>query len=136
MKTELQKRLCSTAPSVCIETIWEHDGDATWDIEDPTLDPADFNPWRSEVRASAIINGELVHGSAYLGGTWEKYGDHPSKSNPEISGYELQMTEEALRDLARQVPSDRREIHDEILWACIIVEKKMKERYDEQMQKA
>ena len=39
----------------------------------------------------AIAGGHLVTGSAYLAGIWEKYGDGPSESNTDISGYELQM---------------------------------------------
>lgn len=64
--------------------------------------PDDFTAWRSEVRASAIVAGKLVSGSAYLGGIWEKCGDKAADSNPEISGYLPQMIEEALRELGRQ----------------------------------
>jgi hypothetical protein len=38
-----------------------------------------------------------------LGGTWEKAGDIPEESNPDISGYEPQMTIEALEELAVQI---------------------------------
>lgn len=97
--------LAAIAPSIAIETIWSHDEDAEWDIEDPSLDPDDFQAWQSEVRASAIVSGKLLSGSAYLGGTWERFGDHPSKSNPDISGYFPQMLDEALADLANQCPT-------------------------------
>lgn len=89
-------------PSVCIEAIWSADANAKWDIEDDSLDRDDFTAWQSEVRASAIIAGQMLSGSAYLGGTWEKFGDNPNESNPEISGYLPQMLEEALRELGRQ----------------------------------
>lgn len=96
---ELLARLAQVAPSIAIETIWERDTDARWDMDPSCGDPDDFTAWQSEVRASAIVAGRMVSGSAYLGGTWEKYGDNPAKSNPEISGYLPQMIEEALQEL-------------------------------------
>lgn len=110
MKTELQKVLSKIAPSVCIQTIWEHDPDL-FDIRQDCdglddEDPDDWQAWQSEVRASAIADGEEISGSAYLGGTWEKAGDNPEESNPKISGYERQMTEEALRELGQQTTEE------------------------------
>jgi len=102
-KTELQKALANIAPSICIRTIWEHDQDCrdirkdVCDLEDE--DPEDWQAWQSNVKAVAIVNGEEIEGNAYLGGTWEKAGDVPEESNPEISGYENQMTVEALEEL-------------------------------------
>lgn len=91
-----------------IETIWEYDDDPDWDIFDggnalhgDSTD--DWICWMSEVRVTTIRKGEFVTGSAYLGGTWEKAGDHPSKSNPEISGYYPQMLEEALEELSKEL---------------------------------
>jgi hypothetical protein len=103
MKTPLQIALATIAPSISIRTIWEHDPDMHdirkhcdgFDDEDPD----DWQAWQSEIRATAICNGEEITGSAYLGGTWEKAGDNPAESNPDISGYENQMTVEALEDL-------------------------------------
>jgi hypothetical protein len=114
MKTDIQTfkaadllaRLAQVAPSIAIKTIWGHDTDARWDIEDPTLDPGDFTAWQSEVRASAIANGRHVSGNAYLGGTWERFGDNPAKSNPEISGYLPQMIQKALQNLRPSLPLD------------------------------
>lgn len=112
MKTPLQKQLVKVAPSIHIETIWEHDPDCEREFKELSRNPGDcfhgedrddWEPWQSEIRATAIINGELVSGSAYLGGTWEQAGDNPWKSNPEISGYESQMTVEALKELATQI---------------------------------
>lgn len=110
MKTELQKQLAKIAPSICIQTLWEHDHDCR-DIRDDCdgfddEDPDDWQAWQSEVRATCIHEGEEITGSAYLGGTWEKAGDHPETSNPEISGYEHQMTVEALDELAKGLPAD------------------------------
>jgi hypothetical protein len=110
MKTELQKQLAKISPSICIQTLWEHDHDCRDIRKDcdgfDDEDPDDWQAWQSEVRATCIHEGEEITGSAYLGGTWEKAGDHPEASNPEISGYEHQMTVEALEELAKGLPAD------------------------------
>ena len=103
MKTKLQKHLATIAPSLSIQTIWGPDQDSgpisgECDGFDPSED-YDWQAWQSEIRATAIIGGEEITGSAYLGGTFEKAGDSPEYSNPEISGYENQMTQEALNEL-------------------------------------
>ena len=108
MKTALQKQLAKVAPSLCIQTLWEHDPDH-YDIRKDCdgfddEDPDDWQAWQSEVRATCIYDGEEITGSAYLGGTWEKAGDDPAESNPEISGYEPQMAVEALEELAKNLP--------------------------------
>jgi hypothetical protein len=100
MKTPLQLALATIAPSISIRTIWEHMHDIREDCEGfDGEDPNDWQAWQSEVRATTIHKGEEITGSAYLGGTWEKAGDNPAESNPDISGYENQMTVEALEDL-------------------------------------
>ena len=116
MKTELQKRLATVAPSIQIGTIWEPDPDLydiRKDCDGFDEDPNDWQAWQSEVRASAVVEGDLVTGSAYLGGTWERAGDSPNDSNPEISGYESGMTCDALKELAKSVPEDH-PLHGEI----------------------
>ncbi len=116
-KTDLQQRLATIAPGISIETIWEHDEDGAFNRNEEWTngeDPDDWQCWQSEVRASAIVNGELVYGSAYMGGTWEKYGDNPHQSNPEISGYEPQMTVEALEELAKLAPATKRQVLEAI----------------------
>lgn len=102
-KTTLQLALAKVAPSICIRTLWEHDPDMR-DIRKhcdgmDDEDPDDWQAWQSEVCATAIVAGRPVSGSAYLGGTWEKAGDDPAESNPDISGYEPDMTREALQEL-------------------------------------
>jgi hypothetical protein len=108
MKTELQKQLAKIAPSIFIETLWEHDPEHCNIREDcdgfDDEDPEDWQAWQSEVRATCIHEGDKITGSAYLSGTWEKAGDDPAKSNPTISGYERQMTAEALEELAENLP--------------------------------
>ena len=110
MQTELQKTLAKIAPNISIKTIWGHDADHH-DIRDDcdgfeVENPEDWQAWQSEIRAACICEGREIIGSAYLGGTWEKAGDNPAISNPEISGYELQMTEEALRELGEQITEE------------------------------
>ena len=106
MKTALQKTLAKIAPSISIQTIWEHDPDAgllefehAGMLDDGATVPEDWQAWQSEVRASAIINGEEISASGRMCGTWEKAEDHPRHSNPDISGYESCMTAEALDEL-------------------------------------
>jgi len=109
MKTALQLALARVAPSVSIVTLWEHDPVARFSkLTGPGCcfeneDPDDWTPWQSEIRATAILEGEEITGSDYLGGTWEKAGDNPAESNPEISGYENQMTVDALCELMDQI---------------------------------
>lgn len=120
MNSELQKRLAALAPSICIRTLWEPDPDSDFDeltapgccFENEA--PEDWEAWQSEVRATAILEGEEVTGSAYLGGTWEKSGGVPAESNPEISGYENQMTQDALCSLAAGLPESAVAVHAEI----------------------
>ena len=109
MKTKLQITLQTIAPSVSIETHWSIDPDCR-DIREECggyedENPEDWTAWQSEVRATAIDQGDEKTGSDYLGGTWEKASDLPWRSNPEISGYEPQMTEAALLELRGLVSS-------------------------------
>lgn len=118
MKTKLQQSLAKIAPYIAIRTIWEHDPDHQDIREDcdgfDNENPEDWQAWQSEVRASAIFDGEEMTGSAYLGGTWEKAGYVPEESNPEISGYEPQMTAEALEELQKLLPAQEETLHAQI----------------------
>lgn len=118
MKTDLQKELAKFAPHISIQTIWEHDPDH-FDIRKDCdgfddENPEDWQAWQSEVRATAIADGEEFSGSSYLGGTWEKAGDLPEESNPDISGYEPQMTAEALEELSKSLPSGSYALQEQI----------------------
>lgn len=134
MKTSLQKELAKIAPHISIETIWERDEYARFsELTGPgdafeNEDPYDWQAWQSEIRATAIEAGEARTGHAYLCGTWEKAGDNPRESDPDISGYELQMTEEALTELAEQISDLAEEIHSAVAY----VRKRMQEAYDAQ----
>lgn len=110
MKTELQKQLAKIAPSISISTLWEHDPDCGPISKDcdgfDASEDEEWQAWQSEIRCTAIVEGEAIEGNAYLGGTWEKAGDSPEVSNPDISGYEPQMTVEALEELQHQVEEE------------------------------
>lgn len=138
MKTQLQKELAKIAPSISIETIWEHDIDhGPVSKECCGFDESeddDWQCWQSEIRATTIQNGDEVSGSAYLGGTYEKYGDNPATSNPEISGYEPQMTEEALEDLLPLISITDRATRNQINKAIKHIKRKMHESYEAQRQ--
>ena len=111
--TELIEALRLAAPSVSITTEWEHDDDSAGEWSELSRpgecfdgeDRDDWTCWQSTVTARAIVNGEVIEGNAYLGGTWEKYGDDPRKSNPDISGYFPQMAREALGFLDDAIPA-------------------------------
>lgn len=132
MKTQLQKVLATLAPSISIRTIWEHDPDSgpiskECDGFDASEDD-NWQAWQSEIRATAICNGEEITGSAYLGGTFEKSGDLPEYSNPTISGYENQMTQEALEDM----PEATEEIAAQICAALEYLQAESQREYDAQ----
>jgi hypothetical protein len=135
MKTKLQLQLAIIAPSICIETIWSHDDDSgpiskDCDGFDPSEDD-EWQCWQSEIKATVIVDGNEVSGSAHLCGTWEKRGEHPSSSNTEISGYEPQMTEEALDDLRIYCDAS---IIKQIDKAIRIIKREMNDCHKAQMQ--
>jgi hypothetical protein len=138
MKTTLQKHLATLAPSIAIQTIWEHDPDSRFsELTGPGCafeneEPDDWQAWQSEIRAAAIVSGEEITGSAYLGGTWEKSGDNPAESNPEISGYENQMTVEALEELRDTAPPESVLLGDQIAAALDYLKAEARRAYDEQ----
>jgi len=137
MKTKLQLQLTAIAPLVDVHTLWSRDYDDKWDgpyNKDWTegLNAKDWKCWQSELRASIVKNGELVSGSAYLGGTWEKAGDKPHISNPEISGYEPQMTEEALEELLSRI--GKHDAESQIKAALKHVRRVIESSYKAQMQ--
>jgi len=116
MKTleQLCGALSVAAPSVSIETIWKHDLDS-YDIRKDcdgfeNEDPDDWRAWFAEVRATVIEKGVLITGSSYLSSIWERVGENPAESNPDISGYAFDMAVRALTDLLEQLPNGNAEI--------------------------
>lgn len=146
MKTDhksILAALATVAPSIAFRTEWTPDPDCRFDEHGMTApggcfhgeDPDDWRCWQSEVTATAIVGGEMLTGSAYLGGTWERYGDNPAESNPDISGYLLQMLEEALDELDGQTvdePITAQAHAAQAHAAKRLLQRAMLARYDEQ----
>lgn len=110
MKTKLQQELARIAPYIAISTTWSHDEDCGPISKEccgfDESEDDEWQAWNSNICCTAIVEGREFEGNAYLGGTWEKAGDDPSVSNPDISGYEAQMTVEALEELAAVASED------------------------------
>jgi hypothetical protein len=105
MKTKLLDLLKTVAPQIAMSIAWEVETNPDISIfaRGQGLDgedPDGWTCWQSTVTASAIAGGVMLEANAYLGGTWERYGDDPAEVNPEISGYLPQMAKEALTELA------------------------------------
>jgi hypothetical protein len=116
MKTTLQKKLAKIAPSICIKTTWspdpdrgEHDG---WEA------------WNADITATIIIYGEEVVGRAGMGGVWQAPEDLPWVKNPDVSGYEPQMTQEALAELLWTVSIVDRVLRNQIHSAIEFIQKR------------
>jgi hypothetical protein len=94
-------KLRQLAPSLSVQVIWTHDDYSRFaEVRHCCKGgPSKWQAWNSEVRATIIDDGHIISGKSYLGGTWERANRHPSKSNPNISGYLPQMVEEALQEL-------------------------------------
>jgi hypothetical protein len=97
-KEQIDQTLRQILPSVAITTIWGLDFDSP--IDELELDnPDNWQAWSATVQATAIINGSLVVGNAYLGAVFELATENPAASNADISGYYLDMVLDALREL-------------------------------------
>ena len=108
MKSPLQTTLKTLAPSICIETHWSIDEYAdrmsdACDGADPANDD-DWTAWQSEVRATAILDGDMIQGTDYLGGTYERIGDDPAITNPEISDMVVNAVTELLLKAQTDTP--------------------------------
>lgn len=138
MKTQLQQEIAKIAPYISINTYWSHDADCgpiSKDCDGFTPDQDDdWQAWQSNVKAYAFIDGNDREGNAYLGGTWEKAGDNPEVSNPDISGYEAQMTVEALEELGQQ--STDLIISNQVIAAIKLCKDQMRASYEAQQMQA
>ena len=110
MKSPLQTALQTLAPSINIKTRWSIDEYAdrmsdACDGEDPA-DDDNWMAWQAEVRATAVLAGDMIQGTDYIGGTYERIGDDPAITNPEISGYESDMVVNAVTELLLQAQTD------------------------------
>jgi hypothetical protein len=118
MKTALQTKLSTVAPYILIRTHWSPDPDAGLISQNDDAhngdDDAIWTAHQAEVRATCILYGEELNNSDYLSGIFERVEMDPASSNPEISGYEAQMTCTALENLSMEidmfVDSDEKQI--------------------------
>lgn len=87
------------APSIAFSVTWEIDPYFRWDGDGPDPRGEGYEPHDVDVRARAIVGGEVVEGFASLGGVYEKLGEF----DPDIHGYLLEMLDEAVDDLSKEV---------------------------------
>lgn len=125
-QTHLLEQLRTLASAIAIETLWEGDEFAVWDMEDPSLEPDDFVAWNADVRVTAVVDGTLVHGEKSLGGIWEKYGE---PHDAEIHGYFPGMLSDALTELSGQLGDSPRAryVALQCAWAIDLVTKYMRQ---------
>lgn len=93
---EMKKRF----PKVALVTTWEADPSFVWDGDGPDPQEEGMTAHDVTVTARAIVNGEIVEGSAHLGGT---YDDPDGSKCPEVHGYFPQMVCEAFEELGNQI---------------------------------
>lgn len=113
--TPLKNILRRIAPNVAVHTCWSIDPDCEREFREMAQPGRcfdgesrdDWTPWEAEIKVIAIVDSEQVTCSSHMGGIWEKEGDEPQVSNPQVSGYENQMTVAALQNLAKLVGQEQ-----------------------------
>jgi hypothetical protein len=101
-KEQIDQTLRQILPNVAITTVWQPDYDASshdLDVDNPNSRWCGWLAWSATVRATAIIDGSLITGDAYLGSVFELAAENPADCNPDISGYYLDMVLDALLEL-------------------------------------
>lgn len=97
MKTNALKAFYSAlkiaAPSIVISATKEIDNSFRWDGDGPDPVTQGLYPHDVTVTARAIVNGEIIEGNAYLGGS---YFESDAKGVGDVHGYLNQMVDEAL----------------------------------------
>lgn len=83
-------------PNHAFTVDWEEDPFDIWDGDGPDPEESGYTAYNVTVTATAIHDGKLVTGKAYLGGCYSKDG---GKDDPEVGGYLPQLKEEALAAL-------------------------------------
>lgn len=116
MKTPLQKQLARAAPSILIETLYSEDPYSPWDFEDASICQGDHECLNATVRALVVVGGNSVTGSDALGGVWSEIG---GTRDPEIGGYERQMTGAALENLLLALESKEDPFHHNQIQALV-----------------
>lgn len=95
-KPEYLTTLKTIAPGIAITVSRTRDDSYTWDGDGEDPVERGIYPFDVDVTAKAIINGEIVEGSASLGGSYFE----PEEPIGDVHGYLPQMLEEAIEDLA------------------------------------
>ena len=122
-------QLATIAPMVAIEVEWSEDTDARWEGSwTKGEDRNGWKAWQSDVKATVIQNGKILTGTGSLGGTWEKFGEHPSDTNPDISGYFPQKLLEALQEIGPQLTKPC-EFEHSLLMAIDFMKREIQDRY-------
>jgi len=86
-------------PDIAIETIWVQDPYFSWDGDGEDPRGSGYFPYDVEVRATRITNGELVEGSAHIGGSYSREGEHC----PDINGNFRQLAREAIENCLKGI---------------------------------
>lgn len=127
----LAESLAKAAPSICFLVSRDIDESYKWDGDGP--DPRDegFDPYDVDVTARIIVRGQIVQGSASLGGCYFR-SDEPTG---EIHGYLVQMLGEALENLSRTLSRNffAGRAFEEVEAAHAFVREELHRRYAEQM---
>lgn len=124
---EIYAELRKIAPSIAFAASHSPDIDEVWDGDGP--DPADEGMIAVvvDVSATAIVGGEEVEGHGYLSSHYIEYGEDLG----DVSGYLPQMLEEAVEELAEQLPDDS-PVKAESAAVVVFLKEEMRRRYDEQ----
>lgn len=125
--TEIYARLKTLAPSVVFSAKAEVDYNFRWDGDGP--DPVDegYDAHDVEVTATAVTEGTLQTGTAYMCGHYRK-DDEPLD---DLGGYLPQMLEEAAMELVTLTPPDSH-LRRELTNALSFLKQEMQDRYDAQ----
>lgn len=125
--TELYARLKTVAPNVAFGAASKKDHYYVWDGDGP--DPVDegFYAHDVEVTATAVTEGAIQTGTAYMCGHYRK-DDEPLD---DLGGYLPQMLEEAANELVKLTPPDSH-LRAELTNALSLLTQEMRDRYDAQ----
>lgn len=96
---DLYDLLKRVAPLVAFSVTCERDDEYVWDGDGP--EPDDMFPVNVDVKATTIIDGELMEGFGYLIG---HYVADENKDPGDIGGYLIGLLEDATKDLLDQTP--------------------------------
>lgn len=126
MKTEIYLKLANVAPSIAFTATRELDPNFTWDGDGSDPQEDGFDPYDVTVTARAIVNGNMLEGSANLGGSYFQ----PDEPLEDVHGYLLQMLKEAAQELEDILPAGN--THGQCVAAQRLLKEEMQRAYDAQ----